>query len=163
MSFEFRSPNLNGQTPETQIQQLLSFLRQHIQQLNWVFRNVDTNESAELTEGQRKAVEDIVSQSAEIFQSFYRKLKKKQTQENFVGAAKRTILENGSWEQGSSFSADMEAVGRYTLFVVVSGNPVVCARLGSTISADGVTLTCGGDSLTVTTAASPVTALYAII
>ena len=163
MSFEFRSPNLNGQTPETQIQQILSFLRQHIQQLNWVFQNVDVGEKTSLTEDQLKAVTDTVSQSAEVFQSFYRKIRKKQVQENFVGAAKKAILENGSWSQGSSVSADMEAVGRYTLFVVVAGTPAVCARQGSTIHGEGLALTCGDTAITVTEAANPVTAVYAII
>lgn len=163
MSYEFRSPNLSGQTPEAQIQQLLSFLRQHVQQLNWVFRNVDVGEQTDLTKDQLKTVTDTVSQSAEVFQSFYRKIRKKQTQENFVGAGKRTILENGSWSQGSSAGADMDAVGRYTLFVVVTGSPAVCARQGNVICGDGVTLTCGTSAITVTTSASPVTALYAII
>lgn len=163
MSFEFRSPNLNGQTTETQIQQLLSFLRQHIQQLNWVFKNVDVGKHDTLTEDQVKAVKETVSQSADVFQTFCRKLKKKQAQENFLGA-KKAILENGSWPQGSTVAADLEVVSRYTLFMVVTGDvPVACARQGSTIHGEGITLTCGETDITVTEAEKPVTALYAII
>lgn len=161
MSFEFRSPNLSAQTAEGQIQQLLSFLRQHVQQLNWVLKNLETEEETALT---GELVTELVSRSPEVFQTICRKLKKKQAQENFLGSAKRAILENGSWTQGSTVAADMEAVGRYTLFAAVSGGvPVVCARQGSTIHGEGLTLTCGETAITVTTAVSPVTALYAVV
>lgn len=164
MSYEFRSPNVSGQTPEAQLQQLLSFLRQHIQQLNWVLQDMEGKEAANLTQEQQRAVIEAAGQSAELFQTFYRKLRKKQAQENFVGAARKTILENGSWAQGVSAAADMEAVGRYSLFIVVTGGvPVVCARNGSAICGSGAVLTCGTNALTVTTASSPVTAVYAII
>lgn len=163
MSFEFRFPNLNGQTPDTQIQQLLSFLRQHIQQLNWVFQNLDVGKHDTLTENQVKAVKETVSQSADVFQTFCRKLKKKQVQENFL-VAKKAILESGSWSQGSTVTSETETVSRYTLFLAVTGDvPVPCARQGSTIHGEGITLTCGETDITVAESESPITALYAII
>lgn len=36
MSYEFRTPNVNGRTTEEQVQQILSYLRQHVQELNYV-------------------------------------------------------------------------------------------------------------------------------
>lgn len=40
MNYEFRTPNVNGRTPEEQVQQILSYLRQHIQELNYVVGNL---------------------------------------------------------------------------------------------------------------------------
>ena len=158
MSFEFRSPNLSAQTAEAQVQQLLSFLRQHVQQLNWVLKNLETGEDAAGNQAQAAEV------PPEVIQTICRKLKKKQAQENFLGTAKKTILENGDWSQGSTVTVDLEAVGRYTLFMAVSGGvPVVCAKQGSTIHGDGLTLTCGETDITVTAAENPVTALYAVV
>ena len=163
MSVEFRSPNLSGRTPEDQLRQLLSFLRQHIQQLNWVLRNLDETRQDTLTQEQAKAVTDTVSRSAEVFQTLCRKLKRKQAQENFL-TAKRTVFQGVSLGQGDTAPADTEAVSRYTLFAVVTGgSPVVCARLGDVISGGGVMLTCGSGDVTVTAAESPVTALYAVV
>lgn len=160
MSVEFRSPNLSARNAEGQIQQLLSFLRQHVQQLNWVLKNLETGEGTALTETK---VTELVSRSPEVFQTILRKLKKKQAQENFLGA-KKAILENGAWSQGSKVTAELEAVSRYTLFLAVTGDvPVACARQGSVIHGQGVTLTCGETDITVTEAENPVTALYAVI
>lgn len=164
MSYEFRSPNLNGQTPETQIQQILSFLRQHIQQLNWVFQNVDVGQDSTLTDQQMKSVLEAVVKSSEVFQTIYRKLKKKQAQENFVGAGKRTVLEGVALDEGVSASVDTDMLDLYTLFVTVSAEkPVLCCKYGSDIYGDGIQLTCGSGTIAVTTADSPVTAVYAII
>lgn len=41
MSYEFRYPVVSGATAEAQIQQLISFLRQHVQQLNLVLRDLE--------------------------------------------------------------------------------------------------------------------------
>lgn len=57
MSYEFRMPNVSGRTGEEQVRQLLSYLRQHIQELNFVMR--DLNRQG-LTEKQRQEVEEIV-------------------------------------------------------------------------------------------------------
>lgn len=38
--YEFRMPNVSGKTSEEQVAQILSFLRQHIQELNFVMRNL---------------------------------------------------------------------------------------------------------------------------
>ena len=108
MSVEFRSPNLSARNAEGQIQQLLSFLRQHVQQLNWVLKNLETGEGTTLTETK---ITELVSRSPEVFQTILRKLKKKQAQENFLGA-KKAILENGAWPQGSTVTAELEAVSR---------------------------------------------------
>lgn len=40
MSYEFRVPNVNGRTTEEQVQQILSYLRQHVQELNYVVGNL---------------------------------------------------------------------------------------------------------------------------
>lgn len=36
MSYEFRMPNVSGTSTENQVRQIVSFLRQHIQELNYV-------------------------------------------------------------------------------------------------------------------------------
>lgn len=36
MSYEFRMPNVSGVSAEDQVRQIVSFLRQHIQELNFV-------------------------------------------------------------------------------------------------------------------------------
>ena len=36
MSYEFRMPNVNGKTTEEQMQQVISYLRQLVQELNYV-------------------------------------------------------------------------------------------------------------------------------
>ena len=121
---------------------------------------METGEGTTLTETK---ITELVSRSPEVFQTILRKLKKKQAQENFLGA-KKAILENGAWPQGSTVTAELEAVSRYTLFLAVTGEvPVACARQGSVIHGQGVTLTCGETDITVTEAENPVTALYAVI
>lgn len=42
MSYEFRMPNINGRTAEEQVAQLVSFLRQHIQELNFAMKSMDS-------------------------------------------------------------------------------------------------------------------------
>lgn len=164
MSYEFRTPSLTAATVQGQLGQLTSFLRQHIEQLNWVVKGLDAGDSAALTQAQRQAAE-AAAQSPEVFQSLYRRICRKQAQENFVGAAKRTVLEGGSLAQGQTVDGlDAGALERYTVFVAVSGGaPVVCARQGGAICGPGLHLTWEGGTLTVTAAESPVTALYAVI
>ncbi len=41
MSYEFRMPNITGKTAEEQVAQLISFLRQHIQELNFAMKSMD--------------------------------------------------------------------------------------------------------------------------
>lgn len=36
MSYEFRAPKVSGSKAEEQVGQILSFLRQHVRELNWV-------------------------------------------------------------------------------------------------------------------------------
>lgn len=57
MSYEFRLPNVSGNTAESRMRQILGYLRQHVQELNFVVRDL---ESQGLTEKQRQEVEKIV-------------------------------------------------------------------------------------------------------
>ena len=50
MSYEFRTPNVSGRTTEEQVQQIISYLRQLVQELNYVVGNL-TREREEDTEG----------------------------------------------------------------------------------------------------------------
>lgn len=165
MSYEFRMPNLSAPTVEGQLRQLVSFLRQHIQQLNWALRNLDDGGEKTLTQEQRQAAIEAVSQSAEVFQSFYRKMRKKQAQETLAGAGKRTVLEGGVWAEGTSAGGvDTASLEGYTVFVAVcGGGPVLCGKHGEAICGSGLQLTCGDGTLTVTAAERPVTALYAVV
>lgn len=47
MSYEFRMPNVSGATTESQVQQLISFLRQHIQELNFAVRSLEGTRTEE--------------------------------------------------------------------------------------------------------------------
>lgn len=41
MSYEFRMPNVSGASTENQVRQIVSFLRQHIQELNFVVSKLE--------------------------------------------------------------------------------------------------------------------------
>lgn len=60
MSYEFRLPNVSGKTPESQIAQLQAFLRQHIQELNFVMGAL---ESRGLTQQQRQEIREMTGTS----------------------------------------------------------------------------------------------------
>ncbi len=63
MSYEFRQPSVSASTAESQTRQLLSFLRQHIQELNFVVRNLERAGTGGLTEAQRKEVQAMVDKA----------------------------------------------------------------------------------------------------
>lgn len=163
MSYEFRAPKVSGSKTEEQVGQILSFLRQHVRELNWVVSHLDGEEKKELSEGQKAAVLETVGQSGEVFGKFFQALAKKQEKENFLGG-RREIWTGSTLSAGDSAVVDSGAVGRYRVFLVIMGGmPVVCGREGGTIAGEGVRLTCSGGSVSVVTAGGGVTGLYGII
>ena len=57
MSYEFPLPNLGTGTREDQLRQLQSFLRQHVQRLNWVLRTLEQEDTGGGTQALLEAVE----------------------------------------------------------------------------------------------------------
>lgn len=49
MSYEFRMPNVSGTSTENQVRQILSFLHQHIQELNYVVSKLEKQQTEEKT------------------------------------------------------------------------------------------------------------------
>jgi len=163
LGYGFREPKVSGGKAEEQVGQILSFLRQHIRELNWAMARLDTGEPAELSEGQKRAVLDAVGQSGEVFGKFCQALGKKQEKENFLGGRKK-LWEGSALTAGKSAAVDSGGVLRYSLFLAIAGGvPVVCGREGSTIAGTGVKMTLSGDRLTVVTATGGLTGLYGII
>lgn len=86
-----------------------------------------------------------------------------------TGIALRKIFTQGSWAVGTELGstvaeAEVSAVNAYTLFMgVCSGLPVWLMKLDDGIYGSGIKMTWNGSSLILDTAASPVTALYAVL
>lgn len=160
MSYEFPLPNLGAGTREDQLRQLQSFLRQHVQRLNWVLRTLEQED----TGGGTQALLEAVASSEEVFAALCGRLRGKQRRENFLGG-KQMICRGGPWSQGQSITTlDTELLGRYTLFQVVAGDaPTLCSRLDTTLQAPSLTLTQEEDTLTVTRSEAPITEIYGII
>lgn len=163
MSYEFRAPKVSGTKAEEQVSQILSFLRQHIRELNWVMGHLDGTKEDGLSEGQKTAVLEAVGQSGQVFGKLVQALGKKQERENFLGGRKK-LWTGSALSAGGSTAIDSGTVERYTLFLaIVGGVPVVCGREGSTIAGEGVRLTNSGGKISVVTASGGMTGLYGII
>lgn len=163
MRYEFRAPKVSGVRAEEQVSQILSFLRQHVRELNWVMGRLDGGEQEGLTEGQKKAVLETVGQSGEVLGKFCQALGKKQEKENFLGGRK-TLWTGSALTAGKSGVVDSDAVRRYTVFLAIAGGvPVVCGREGGTIAGSGVRLGLDEAKVTVIASEGGVTGLYGII
>ena len=156
MSYEFPLPNLGAGTREDQLRQLQSFLRQHVQRLNWVLRDLDPGEK------EAEAPEQGLSQEA--FGDLCARLKRKQRRENFLGG-KTLLCWGGPWSQGDTVPGlEVGELEKYTIFLVrTEAGPILCPRLDATLQAPGLTLTQENDNLTVTRSETPITAIYGIL
>lgn len=163
MSYEFRSPNVTGADAGEQAAQLLSFLRQHIQQLNWVVKSLEGAGERAASETQRQELLEAVGQSAQVTKALSRNLRQLQARENFLGCRKE-ILKDVRLETGDQAAAEEETVKRYSLFLaLMEDGCAVCGREGSRIQGAGVRLGLDKGRVTVEECDTALTGLYGII
>lgn len=159
MSFEFRAPCVGGGEAEQQLSQLLSFLRQHVSQLNWVVKSLEKNQ----TEGERLEALEQAVQSGELAGKIFQGLKRKQEQDNFLGG-RRGLWEGEPLAAGDSAAVETGTVKKYSVFLVRLGDRcVVCGREGNLISGPGVRLSLGEGQMTLTQAEGTVSGLFGVI
>lgn len=161
MSYEFRDPRVSGARLEEQVSQILSFLRQHVRELNWAFRSVE--ETAGLSDQQRKELAESLADSPQLFGRLCQTLRRRQEKENFLGT-RRPLLTGVSLTAGEGAPADCGAIRRYGVCLLVAdGQPVLCGVLGEKVQGGGYRLGLEAGQVVVEEGQGTVTALYGII